>query len=142
MGTSRATSSVRESVYQANLQGTFQQIFASAKNVLDRTNFNSNLLIDRSQIGHYECLYRELEVSINSLVLYVGSHFDSLNVQGMILTMRNLQTRLEDILINFYQNLPEREQFKVVFTLPQFQNHSFLHATNKTLNISKNTSKS
>ena len=58
----------------------------------------------------------------------------------MIHTMRNLQIRLEDNLINFYQNLLEREQFKVVFTLPQFQNHSFLHAINRSLNVSNNTS--
>ena len=70
----------------------------------------------------------------------MGSHCDCLNVKGMIHTIRNLQTRLEDILINFYQNLPEREQFKVVFTLPQFQNRSFLHAINRSLNISNNTS--
>ena len=59
----------------------------------------------------------------------------------MIHTMRNLQIRLEDNLINFYQNLPEREQSKVVFTLPQFQNRSFLQAINRSLNISKNISK-
>ena len=118
-----------------SIQDTFQQIFLRTKNALDRANFNFNLLIDRSQIGYFESLYRELEVHVNSFIPYMGSHFDSLNVQGMIQTMRNLQTRLEDILINFYQNLSEREQFKVVFTLPQFQNHSFLCAINRSLNI-------
>ena len=59
----------------------------------------------------------------------------------MIHTMRNLQTRLEDILINFYKNLTDREQLKAVFTLPQFQNCSFLQAINRSLNISKNISK-
>ena len=28
----------------------------------------------------------------------------------------------------------------MVFTLPQFQNHSFLHAINRSLNVSNNTS--
>ena len=68
----------------------------------------------------------------------MGFNFNSLNVQGMIQTMRNLQTRLEEILFIFYQNLAEREQLKVVFTLPQFQNCSFLHAINRSLNISQN----
>ena len=107
----------------------------------ERTNSNLNMLIDRSQIGYFENLYRELEVHVNSLVPYVGFNFDSLNVSGMIYTMRNLQSRLEDILFDFSQNLPEREQHKVIFTLPQFQNCSFLQAINRSLNISKNISK-
>ena len=141
MGNSRDTSSVMGSGNQVNslesYQDTFQRIFVSAENALDRANFNFNLLIDRSQIGHFESLYRELEFHFNSLIPYVGFHFNSLNFLGIIYTVRNLQTRLEDILINFYQNLPEREQLKVVFTLPQFQNRSFLQAINRSLNISK-----
>ena len=42
--------------------------------------------------------------------------------------MRNLQNKIEDRLINFHQNLLERDQIKVVFSLPQLQNRSFVQA--------------
>ena len=51
--------------------------------------------------------------------------------------MRNLQIKLEDSLVKFYQNLPEREQVKIIFTLPHFQNGSFLQAINRSLDMSK-----
>ena len=45
--------------------------------------------------------------------------------------MRNLQNKIEDKLINFYQNLSERDQIKVIFSLPQLQNCSFFQAVNR-----------
>ena len=118
---------------------TFQQMFENAKIAFDRINFYSDLLIDRGQIEQFENMYRELDFYINSLLPYFGP---DLNIQRIIYAMRNLQIKLEDSLVKFYQNLPEREQFKVVFTLPQFQNCSSLHAINRSLNVAKNALKS
>ena len=51
----------------------------------------------------------------------------------MIHAMRNLQNKIEDKLINFYQSLSERDQIKVVFSLPQLQNCSFIQAVNRSV---------
>ena len=58
----------------------------------------------------------------------------------MIQAIRTMQSRIEDKLIAFYQNLPEREQLKVIFTLPQLKNHSFIEALNRSANVSNNAS--
>ena len=63
---------------------------------------------------------------------------ENFNVQGMIFAIRTLQSKIEDKNITFYQNLPEREQLKVIFSLPQFKNCSFLDAINRSVNISNN----
>ena len=46
---------------------------------------------------------------------YIGMQFDNLYVQGMIFAIRTLQNKLEDKIITFNQNLPERELYNVVF---------------------------
>ena len=51
----------------------------------------------------------------------------------MVQAMRVLQNRIEDKLVNFYQSLPERDKIKVVFSLPQLQNHSFVQAVNRSV---------
>ena len=113
---------------------TFQEMFENAKIAIDRINFYSGvIIIDRGQIKQFENMYRELDVYVNSLIPYIPSHFDSLNVQGMIHTMRNLQNKIEDKLIIFYQNLLERDQMKVVFTLPQLRDYSFVEAVNRSV---------
>ena len=53
----------------------------------------------------------------------------------MISNIRTLQNNLEDKIHTFYQNLSEQEQLKVVFSLPQFQNRSFLNAINRSVNV-------
>ena len=58
----------------------------------------------------------------------------------MILNIRTLQNNLEDKIHTFYQSLSEREQLKVVFSLPQFQNCLFLNVLNRSVNISNNDS--
>ena len=85
-------------------------------------------MVDVAQIRNFEDMYRGLDDHINYLLPYIGMQFDNLNVQGMIFDIRTLQNKLEDKIITFYQNLSEQEQLKVVFSLPHFQNHSFLNA--------------
>ncbi len=96
----------------------------------DRINFYSDLLIDRGQIEQFENMYRELDFYIDSLLPYFGPDLD---IRGIIYDMRNLQNKIEDKLINFYQNLSERDQIKVVFSLPQLQNRSFIQALNRSV---------
>ena len=113
---------------KVNVMCTFQQMFENAKIAFDRINFYSNLLIDRAQIEQFENMYRELDFYIDSLLPYFGPDLD---IRGIIYDMRNLQNKIEDKLINFYQNLSERDQIKVVFSLPQLQNRSFIQAVNR-----------
>ena len=51
----------------------------------------------------------------------------------MIHAMQNLQNKIEDKLINFYQSLSERDKIKVVFSLPQLRNRSFVQAVNRSV---------
>ena len=126
---------------KVNVMRTFQEMFENAKIAFDRINFYSGvIIIDRGQIKQFENMYRELDVYVNSLIPYIPSHFDSLNVQGMIHTMRNLQNKIEDKLIIFYQNLLERDQMKVVFTLPQLRDYSFVEAVNRSVHHLGNSS--
>ena len=112
---------------KVNVMRTFQEMFENAKIAFDRINFYSNFLIDRAQIEQFENMYRELDFYINSLLPYFGLGLD---IRGIIYDIRNLQTQIEDRLINFYQNLSEREKIKVIFTLPHLQNRSFVQAVN------------
>ena len=112
---------------KVNVMRTFQEMFENAKIAFDRINFYSNLLIDRAQIEQFENMYRELDFYIDSLLPYFGPDLD---IRGIIYDMRNLQNKIEDRLINFYQNLSERDQIKVVFSLPQLQN-SFIYSSCK-----------
>ena len=116
---------------KVNVMRTFQEMFENAKIAFDRINFYSNLLIDRAQIEQFENMYRELDFYIDSLLPYFGPDLD---IRGIIYDMRNLQNKIEDRLINFYQNLSERDQIKVVFSLPQLQNRSFVQAVNRSVN--------
>ena len=62
------------------------------------------------------------------LIPHISRQTDEFNIQNLVQAMRNLQSQIEDKLINFYQNLSYREKIKVVFTLPHLQNRSFVKA--------------
>ena len=94
--------------------------------------------MDVAQIRTFEDIYRALDNHISDLLPFIELQFNNYNVQGMISNIRILQNNLEDKLHTFYQNLSEREQLKVVFSLPQFQNCLFLNAINRSVNNSIN----
>ena len=90
-------------------------MFTFAKISLDRIYFSLNLLVDLAQIRNFKEMYTM-----------------------MIFDIITLQDKLEDKIVTFYQNLSEREQFMVIFSLPQFQNCLFLNAINRSINILNN----
>ena len=92
--------------------------------------FSLNTLFDVAQIRTFEDFYSNLDNQIARLIPHVSHQTNEFNVQNSIQAMRNLQTQIEDRLINFYQNLSEREKIKVVFSLPHLQNRSFVQAVN------------
>merc|ERR1712240_237896 len=53
----------------------------------------------------------------------------------MVKALRVIQTRIEDTIISFYQNLEERDRMKVIFTLPQLRNHSYISAVNRSVHF-------
>ena len=117
---------------QVNRNGTFQQVYANARNAFERIYFSLNSFFDVAQIKNLEDSYRQLEGHISQLIPFVSFQSREFDIQGMIQTIRNLQNQIEDKLINFVQNLPERDQIKVVFSLPQLRDRSFIQAINRT----------
>merc|ERR1711955_144106 len=56
----------------------------------------------------------------------------------MVKGLRVIQSKIEDKLINFYQNLEERDRMKVVFSLPQLRDHSYISVVNRSVHYSGN----
>ena len=58
----------------------------------------------------------------------------------MVKALRVIQSRIEDKLISFYQNLEERDRMKVIFTLPQLRDHSYISVVNRSVHHEGNPS--
>ena len=58
----------------------------------------------------------------------------------MVKVLRVIQNKIEDKLISFYQSLQERDRMKVVFTLPQLRDYSFVEAVNRSVHHVGNSS--
>ena len=122
LGGVRQSSPHIESRTQVSHSNTFQQIYTMSRDILENIYFSLNSFFDIAQIRNLEDSYRNLDTQIERLIPHISHQTNEFNVQNMIHAMRNLQNKIEDKLINFYQNLSERDQIKVVFSLPQLQN--------------------
>ena len=122
-----------ESRTQVSHSNAFQQIYNMSRDILENIYFSLNSFFDIAQIRNLEDSYRNLETQIERLIPHVSHQTNEFNVQNMIHAMRNLQNKIEDKLINFYQSLSERDQIKVVFSLPHLQNRSFVQAVNRSV---------
>ena len=58
----------------------------------------------------------------------------------MVKALRVTQSRIEDKLISYYQNLEERDRMKVVFSLPQLRDHSYISVVNRSVHHRGNQS--
>ena len=123
-----------ESRTQVSHSYAFQQIYNMSRDILENIYFSLNSFFDIAQIRNLEDSYRNLETQIERLIPHVSHQTNEFNVQNMIHAMQNLQNKIEDKLINFYQSLSERDQIKVVFSLPHLQNRSFVQAVNRSVN--------
>ena len=106
----------------------FQRIIASTKDIVQAAYFSLNTFFYISQIRTFENFYIGLENHISMLIPHTNRQNDEFNIQNLVQAMRNLQSQIEDKIINFYTNLSDREKIKVVFTLPHLQNRSFVQA--------------
>ena len=118
LGGVRQSSPHIESRTQVSHSNTFQQIYTMSRDILENIYFSLNSFFDIAQIRNLEDSYRNLDTQIERLIPHISHQTNEFNVQNMIHAMRNLQNKIEDKLINFYQNLSERDQIKVVFGLP------------------------
>merc|ERR1712082_267764 len=63
---------------------------------------------------------------------------DEFNVYEMVKALRVIQSRIEDKLISYFQNLEERDRMKVVFSLPQLRDYSYISVVNRSVHYSGN----
>ena len=91
------------------------------------------MLVDIAQIRIFEDNYRALDNHVDYLIPFIGLQFNNLTAMA-------LQIYLEDKIHTFYQNLSEQEQLKVICTLAQFLNNSFLNAMNRSKIFTNNNS--
>ena len=68
---------------------------------MQNIDFFLNSLFDVAQIRTFEDFYSNLDNQIARLIPHVSHQTNKFNVQNLIQAMRNLQTQIEDRLINF-----------------------------------------
>ena len=111
----------------------FQQLFFEARNILEHTYSLIRYFFDFSQIKNLEEFHRIIDIQIGRITPFVSQQTEEYNVYEMVKALRVIQTRIEDTLISFYQNLEERDRMKVIFTLPQLRDHSYISAVNRSV---------
>merc|ERR1712240_744709 len=122
------------------LSSEFQQMFYEARNISEHTYFSISYFFNMSQIQTLEESYRIIDSQIVRLASFVSQSTENYNVFEMVKALRVIQTRIENTLISFYQNLDERNSLEVVFTLPQLRDHSYLSVVNRSVHHEGNPS--
>merc|ERR1712115_517243 len=95
---------------------------------------------DRSQIQALEKSHRIIDSQIVRLAPFASQSTENYNVYEVVKALRVIQSRIEDKLISFYQNLEERDRMKVIFTLPQLRDHSYISVVNRSVHHEGNPS--
>ena len=67
------------------------------------------------QIPALEQSHRNIDSQIGRLIPFASQSNDDFNVYEMVKALRVIQSRIEDKLISYFQNLEERDRMKVVF---------------------------
>merc|ERR1712082_43868 len=121
-------------VSQSSTSNTFQQLFYVSRDIVENAYFSLSSFYDVSQIRNLEESHRLIDTQISRLIPYVSQQTEEFNVHNMVKAMRVLQNRIEEKLVNFYQSLQERDRMKVIFTLSQLKDYSFVQAVNRSVN--------
>ncbi len=122
-------------VCQFSTSNEFQQLFYEARNIAEHTYFLIRYFFDVSQIKNLEDFHRIIDIQIGRITPFISQQTEEYNVYEMVKALRVIQTRIEDTLISFYQNLEERDRMKVIFTLPQLRDHSYISAVNRSVHF-------
>ena len=127
-------------VCQFSTSNDFQCLFSEARNYIEYTYSLIREFFDRSQIQALEESYRIIDSKIFRLAPFVSHSTESHNVYELIKALRVIQSRIEEKLISFFQNLDERNRMKVIFTLPQLRDHSYISVVNRSVHHEGNPS--
>ena len=127
-------------VSQTSTSNEFQQLFYVSRDIVENTYFLLSSFFDVSQIRNLEESHRLIDNQISKLVPFVSQQTEEFNVHEMVKALRVIQNRIEDKLVSFYQSLQERDRMKVVFTLPQLRDYSFVEAVNRSVHHVGNSS--
>ena len=120
-------------VCQFSTSNDFQRLFNEARNYIEHTYSLIREFFDRSQIQALEESHRIIDSQIVRLAPFVSQSTENHNVYELIKALRVIQSRIEDKLISFFQNLDERNRMKVIFTLPQLRDHSYISVVNRSV---------
>ena len=127
-------------VSQLSTSNNFQRLFSEARNYIEYTYSLIREFFDRSQIQALEESHRIIDSKIVRLAPFVSRSTESHNVYELIKALRVVQSRIEEKLISFFQNLNERDRMKVNFTLPQLRDHSYISVVNRSVHHKGNPS--
>ena len=120
-------------VSQSSTSNEFQRLFCEARDHVEHTYFLIGSFFDMSQIQTLEQSHRIIDSQIIRLAPFASQSTENYNVYEMVKALRVIQSRIEDKLISYYQNLEERDRMKVVFTLPQLRDHSYISVVNRSV---------
>ena len=115
-------------------------MFCEARNLVEHTYSLIRSFFDRSQIHTLEEYHRIIDSQIIRLAPFVSQQSENYNVVEMVNALRVIQSRIEETLISFFQNLNERDRMKIIFTLPQLRDHSYISVVNRSVHQEGNPS--
>ena len=127
-------------VSQLSTSNDFQRLFSEARNYVEHAYSLIREFFDMSQIQALEESHRIIDSQIVRLAPFVSQSTESHNVYEMVKALRVIQSRIEDKLISFFQNLDERNRMKIIFTLPQLRDHSYISVVNRSVHHEGNPS--
>merc|ERR1711873_17918 len=124
-------------VSDCNTSNEFQRLFCESRNYVEHVYSLIGSFFDMSQIQGLEQSHREIDSKISKLTPFASQSTEEFNVYEMVKGLRVIQSRIEDKLISYYQNLEERDRMKVVFSLPQLRDHSYISVVNRSVHHSR-----
>ena len=127
-------------VSQSSTSNEFKRLFCESRNLVEHTYSLIRSFFDRSQIHTLEEYHRIIDSQIIRLAPFVSQQSENYNVVEMVNALRVIQSRIEETLISFFQNLNERDRMQIKFTLPQLRDHSYISVVNNSIHQEGNPS--
>merc|ERR1712163_13023 len=115
-------------------------LYSESRDYVEHVYFLIGSFFDMCQIPVLEQSHRNIDSHIGRLIPFASQSNYEFNVYEMVKALRVIQSRIEDKLISFFQNLEERDRMKVVFSLPQLRDHSYISVVNRSVHYEGNPS--
>merc|ERR1711873_278545 len=123
-------------VSDSSISNEFKRLYCESRDYVEHVYFLIGSFFDMSQIPALEQSHRNIDSQISRLAPFASQSNEDFNVYEMVKALRVIQSRIEDKLISYYQNLEERDRMKVVFSLPQLRDHSYISVVNRSVHHS------